>query len=109
MPYVDFLFLGKCRLCCFSVLLVSSNLTLSFSPRVSVATPASEEAIALDAAFISTLGMEKNIFCVILLIFTLLSQVLLLIPCKKPSKYSLDGKTLPHSPFYYINEEVDRI
>jgi len=60
MPYVDFSFLGKCRLCYSSVLLVPSNLTLSSSPCVSVNTPASEEVISRDAASISTPGMEKN-------------------------------------------------
>ena len=51
----------------------------------------------------------KIVVRVILLIFTLLSQVLLLIPSTIPDKYSLDGKTLLHSPSYDINKEANRI
>ena len=53
--------------------------------------------------------MRKTVVRVILLIFTLLSQVLLLVPDKKTGKYCSDAKTLLHSPSYDINEEADRM
>ena len=52
---------------------------------------------------------KKIIFRVILLIFTLLSQVLLLVPDKKTGKYCSDAETLLHSPSYDINEDADRM
>ena len=109
MPYVDFSFLGKCRLCYSSVLLIPSNLTLSSSPRILVATPASKEEISRDTASISTLGTKKNNFLCNFLDFHPIITLLLLIPSTIPEKYSFDGKTLLHSLSYYTNEEADRI
>ena len=109
MPYVDFSFLGKCRLCYSSVLLVPSNLTLSSSSCVSVATPASEEVISGDAASIFIFWIEKNNLSCNFVDFLPIITGAVTDTVKKTGKNSLDGKTLLQSPSYDINEEFNGI
>jgi len=109
MPYVDFSFLGKWGLCYHSVLLVQPALASSSSTRISVATGGSNEALSGGGASISIVGIEKNNVPCNFLDFHPIITLLLLIPSTIPEKYSLDGKTLLHSPSYDINKEVDRI
>ena len=91
------------------MLLFTSALAPSSSPRISVATPGSKEEISHVVASISIVGIEKNNFPCNFLDFHPIITLLLLIPSTIPEKYSLDGKTLLHSPSYYINEEANRI
>ena len=97
-------------MCYSSVLLVPSNLILSSSPRVSVATPASDEAISGDAASITVFGIEKNnLSCNFVDFLPIITGAVTDTVQKKTGKNSLDGKTLLQSPSYDINEEFNGI
>ena len=89
-----------------SVLLVLSNLILSSSPRVSVATSASDEAILGDVASITVFG--NNLLCNFVDFHPIITGAVT-DTVQKTGKNSLDGKTLLQSPSYDINEEFDRI
>ena len=74
-----------------------------------MATGGSNEALSVGGVSISIVGIEKNNFPCNFLDFHPIITLLLLIPSTIPEEYSLDGKTLLHSPSYDINKEADRI
>ena len=109
MRYIKLLFLGKCHFFYSSVLLVPSALASFFPPHISLATCGSNKALSGNGASISILVMEKIIFRKILMIFTLLSIIVVVVPYAKSGKYCSDQKTLPWDSSFDINEEVDEI
>ena len=91
------------------MLFFTSALAPSSSPRISVDAGGSKEEISRDTASISTLGTKEINFPCNFLDFHPIITLLLLIQSTIPEEYSLDGKTLLHSPSYNINKEADRI